>query len=55
MTKVNYKKNYNNFSYFNDKLRIIIEVNLKKIKLILNILVIRGEHKMLSNKPSYYG
>ena len=48
MTKVNYKKNYNNFSYFNDKLRIAIEVNWEKTKLILQSLVIKGAHELLS-------
>jgi hypothetical protein len=55
MTKVNYKKNYNQCSYFNDKLGVIEEVNRKKIKPILNILVSRGEHKMLSEPPPYHG
>jgi hypothetical protein len=32
MTKFNYKKNYNQCSYFNDKLKIIIEVKLVEDK-----------------------
>ena len=48
MTKVNYKKNYNQFSYFNDELRILIEVQWNKIEPILKSLVIREAHKIWS-------
>jgi hypothetical protein len=48
MTKVNYKKNYNQCSYFNDKLRIVIEVNWEETKLILKSLVTKGEPQLLS-------
>ena len=55
MTKVNYKKNYNQYSYFNDKLGILIEVNRKKIKPSLKALVIREAHAILSKQPPYHG
>ena len=48
MTKVNYKKNSNNFSYFNNRLRIIIEVYWYKITPILISLVAKGAHEIIS-------